>query len=221
MPIFIYSLIDPFTLELRYVGKTERIFQRLHDHCNDKSKTHKANWIRSIINRGKTPIQLILEVLTDNSDWQERETYWIKHYRDLGFKLVNSTDGGDGVVNLSQESRNKIINTWLGRKHKLETLIKISEASKGRKHNEEWRKFMHDKLKGRYFSEQDRIKLSKGISKLTGEQVNQIRSLLHDGVSQYTIADMFHVHQGTISNIKLGKYYNNFANIKHQMEVVK
>lgn len=50
-------------------------------------------------------------------------------------------------------------------------------------------------------------KISKAISKLTDDDVREIRKLLDAKVSQYVIADQYSVHQGTISNIKRGRVY--------------
>jgi hypothetical protein len=207
MTVFIYDLIDPQTLKIRYVGKTINPRERLLNQYNEKSNTYRCHWIQSLRRKGLCPLQLFLEVLDDNDNWQSREIYWIKHFRDLGYDLVNCTDGGDGVTNISGESKERMIKTWVGRKHKPETLLKLSLASKGRKHDDKWRQYMSNKLKGRIFTTEDRIKLSKGISKLGEQQIKEIKELLNKHVSQYKIADMYHVHQGTISNIKLNKYY--------------
>src|SRR5438874_480843 len=51
-PVFIYALVDPVTRFVRYVGKSEEPQERTTVHCNDKSRTHRANWIRSILAKG-------------------------------------------------------------------------------------------------------------------------------------------------------------------------
>lgn len=92
--IYIYGLRDPFTSEIRYVGKTVNLNRRYNSHisrCNE-SKRHSANWIRSIIQAGSKPILFIIEE-TSLENWQDRETFWINYYRNL-FDLTNITDGG-------------------------------------------------------------------------------------------------------------------------------
>lgn len=32
------------------------------------------------------------------SEWEDRERYWISYYKKLGFKLLNVSPGGKGVV---------------------------------------------------------------------------------------------------------------------------
>lgn len=49
----IYSLIDPRTNEVRYVGRTslKRKNKRLYEHINyaHKNKTYSATWIRKLL----------------------------------------------------------------------------------------------------------------------------------------------------------------------------
>jgi hypothetical protein len=81
------------------------------------SKTHKNNWIKSLLDKGLTFDWIIIENLGDFLDDETRdaalnaaEIKWIKHYRDLGLNLTNSTDGGEGTRGnvLSPESREKM-----------------------------------------------------------------------------------------------------------------
>lgn len=45
--VYIYSLEDPETGEIRYVGKANNIKSRFYGHLNEKGgkNTHKKNWI--------------------------------------------------------------------------------------------------------------------------------------------------------------------------------
>lgn len=205
--IYIYALIDPFTKEIRYIGKSIRPKDRLTNQCNEHSKTWRSNWIQSVLKRGKRPQISILQSLENNEDWQEAEKEWIKKGKEMGWKLTNGTDGGDGLVNPSEEVRQKIIKTWTGRKHSEETKRLIGEKSKGRKHSEESKKHMSKLMKGRKITWGNKLKIAN--SKLNDKQIDEIRALLKDKVSQYVIADMFNVHQGTISNIKNKKCYEH------------
>jgi len=203
--IYIYALIDPFSKEIRYIGKSIRPKERLTNHCNDHSTTWRTNWIQSVLKKGSRPVLLILESLNNNDDWQASETEWISKGRAKGWRLTNCTDGGDGLHNPPQEVKDKIIKTWIGRKHSERTKKLIGEKSKGRKHTEESKRRMKKLMTGRKITWGD--KLSKANSKLTDDQIHEIRKLINEKVSQYVIADMFNVHQGTISNIKNKKCY--------------
>lgn len=95
---FIYSLSDELG-NIRYVGKTNYLIQRLSSHIresiNAERKTHKHNWINSLLVKDIKPkIEILDEVL--ESEWQFWEQYWICLIKSWGFNLVNSTNGGDG-----------------------------------------------------------------------------------------------------------------------------
>ena len=204
---YIYALVDPSTKQIRYIGKSIRPRERLTNHCNEQSRTWRTNWIRSVLAQGKRPHLLILEELAPDADWKPAERRWIAQGRKMGWPLTNCTDGGDGVSGLPAEIREKMRLTWLGRKHRPESKAKIGAASRKRRHSLLWRKAMSDKMKGRNFTPEWRDRISQAVSKLTDDQIREVRRLLAEHVSQYVIADMFNVHQGTISNIKRGKCY--------------
>jgi len=105
---FIYVLKNPINNKIRYVGKSRNLKQRFKNHinkCRDKN-THKRNWINKLIKDGLKPIMEMIEE-TNNDNWKEREKYWIKYYTDKGCKLVNHTEGGDGLTFGNQTSFKK------------------------------------------------------------------------------------------------------------------
>lgn len=204
-PAQIYALIDPFTDEVRYIGKSIRPKERLTNECNEKANTHRGHWIQSIIARGSRPKQVILEVVPDGVSWQERERYWIQEGRRRGWKLVNGTSGGDGVPDLCPEAKEKMLKTWTGRKHRPETLEKIGRASKGRTHNQQYKEYMRRIMSVREFSEQHRARLSEANKKFTDDQVREIRDLLACGAKVKDVAVMYGAHRTTISKIKKGQ----------------
>ena len=55
MNVFIYSLSDPVTGKIRYVGKTTNAASRLRSHRNDRQHTHKGCWVRSLRAAGLWP----------------------------------------------------------------------------------------------------------------------------------------------------------------------
>lgn len=103
---FIYGLLDPLEGEIRYVGKCSSPAKRLRAHVKECGTTRKCNWIAGLRAQGREPALLILE--EGVGDWQERERAWIAAFRMLGNNLCNHTDGGEGLVNPSQETRLKI-----------------------------------------------------------------------------------------------------------------
>ena len=101
--------------EIRYVGRVaeENPDGRLRSHLREANRggsTHKNNWIRKVLADGDEVMVITLE---SGLTWEEssrREVQYIAHYRELGYKLTNMTNGGEGTTGriLSPESRNKI-----------------------------------------------------------------------------------------------------------------
>lgn len=95
----IYALIDPITLEIRYIGKTIRsLYDRFYQHfSNLKENTYKCNWIKSLRKRGLRPIiELIEEV--EFEEWENMEKFYISYFRYIGCDLTNHAEGGSGYV---------------------------------------------------------------------------------------------------------------------------
>jgi hypothetical protein len=109
---FIYSLSDPRTGQVRYIGKANDPKIRLYGHIDSRrllKKTPKNAWLRELIANGLQPTIDILET-TDLACWQDREQRWISAMRDAGASLTNITSGGEGTEGYrhSQESKEMI-----------------------------------------------------------------------------------------------------------------
>lgn len=202
---YIYGLVDPETLECRYIGKSIDPWERLKSHMNDKQKTHKVHWLQSLKRRGLEPIIVLFEMSCGNEPWDLAERFWIKRARRLGWPLTNSTDGGDGVQGLCEESRSRIATAWIGRKHSDETKQKLREAGTKRKHSEITRKRMSRAHRGRKITWVDKV--ASSLRKLTDSQVLEIKNRLNDGETIISLSMEYGVHRQTISKIKAGKYY--------------
>lgn len=124
----IYKLIDPETMEVRYIGKTCRsLSHRLYYHIKEAKKgvkTYKCNWIRSLINKGKIPIIKLVKIVTSGY-WQHWEKLYITKYKKLGHRLSNATEGGEGVT-MTPETIEKIRQGNLGKKRSPETKLRLS-----------------------------------------------------------------------------------------------
>lgn len=113
---YVYALLCPDTLAVRYVGKTTNDpRKRLAHHLCDPATNHRTYWLRSLRREGKRPVLAVLEVIA-GSGWQE-ERDWIADFRATGEPLVNQTDGGEGVP---------------GRVMSAEQKAKIGDANRGR-----------------------------------------------------------------------------------------
>ncbi len=155
MKAYIYVLVDPNTLQKRYVGVSLDPQDRLKRHityCQGR-KTHKERWIDNLRQQGQTPLLEVLEEISEWS-WELEERKWIAFGRQQGWPLTNETDGGEGAPGrqVSELTRERIS---LGKRgHKLppftdEHRRKISEANKGKQLSEETRQRLSQALKGK------------------------------------------------------------------------
>lgn len=94
--VYIYTLIDPISQEIRYVGKTENIKKRQLCHISNTSgKNKKVNWIKSLKKQNLIPFFEVIDEV-EEYEWEFWEKYWISQCKAWGYKLTNTTDGGDG-----------------------------------------------------------------------------------------------------------------------------
>lgn len=95
-------------------------------------KTNRNPYWKNLTNKTEYKV----EILSDNLTWenaQEAEIQLIKLYgrRDLGLgQLVNLTDGGDGCINFSDITKNKISQSLKGKFQSEETKLKRSISLK-------------------------------------------------------------------------------------------
>lgn len=146
---FIYSLIDPFSKEVRYVGKSDNPWYRLQRHIDPKflkDKSHKNSWIKSLLNKQTLPILQMLENCCKKI-WETREKDWIAFYKKIGYNLTNSTEGGKGFASgetrkylkrppQSEETKRKIRKSIL-RYNEMHPNRYINSGFRNRKHSEE------------------------------------------------------------------------------------
>lgn len=89
----IYKLIDPETLEVKYIGITSReLWQRLVSHIvitthEFHNKDKKSIWIRNLLIMGKIPIIKLIKEVDNNKS--HLEYYYIRKYLNKGHKLLN------------------------------------------------------------------------------------------------------------------------------------
>ena len=96
---FIYTLTDPITNKIRYVGKTNNLKARYKEHMNSGHGvgTHKRNWIDSLKKQGLKPIMEVIDEVSID-EWQFWEHWWYLNLISWGFDMVNHTSGGDGLT---------------------------------------------------------------------------------------------------------------------------
>lgn len=100
--IFIYTLSSSSNPnDIRYIGKTKNIKDRIRRHISkyylNLEDNYKNRWIKSELNKGNKILIEEIDLVQDGY-WKESEKYWIEQFRNWGFRLVNTTEGGDGLV---------------------------------------------------------------------------------------------------------------------------
>lgn len=140
-----------------YIGKGQA--NRHLSHAN-----RNQYWHRTVNKHG-----LIVEKLDcweNEIDALDQEKYLIKFFKDLGYSLVNLTDGGEGLYNPSKEIRNKMSKNNAMKRP--EVAKKISDARKGKKLSEKHKEKLSKVQTGRKLSDKTKAKMSarwkKGIS---------------------------------------------------------
>lgn len=101
MPHFIYALHCPIAGTVRYIGKSVDPQKRFRAHLNSAKnltyKHHASAWLRKLLSEDLQPEMLILEEVPNGGNWQEAERRWIARAGSFGWKLTNSTAGGEGL----------------------------------------------------------------------------------------------------------------------------
>lgn len=174
MKFYIYTLSDTIDNEIKYIGKTKNLKDRLSRHMSPSglkdSWTRKNKWLLYLKNNGLKPLIEILDEGNENNI-DNLEKYWIEQFKSWGFNLKNDTKGGPGCE------------YWIGKKlsdkHKLKT-----------KMNNPLRKIIcqyeigTDKLLGEYLSSGD-------AQKGTGFRKNHITSCCKGNKSYNTVGGFY------------------------------
>lgn len=186
----IYTLADPQTGDVRYVGMTFRYRKRFIEHLSRArrgARTYRDCWIRSLLNRGIMPAIEFVEY-GQGDGWQDAERRWIAYHGASG-RLVNLTSGGEGVPGyiptpelraLWSRQRRGVkyalgrIGAMTGRTHTAEARAKISLASTGRRHTDGSRAKLSIARKGKPLTAEHRKKLSEAkMGRLLTEEHKQ------------------------------------------------
>jgi len=128
MKVTIYALIDPITCRVRYIGRTKvsikaRLSQHIHRAKYGKEKTHKRDWILSLLKINCKPL---VRKLTEVEGWNESyilEQNLIKKYE---HRLTNFYDKGPGSLRTFREEDKIKISESLKRGYKNGTIKKPS-----------------------------------------------------------------------------------------------
>ncbi len=127
--IIIYTLSDK--LGVRFVGKTKNLKNRLYKHIfnakQNGGENKRCSWIKSLLNKNELPIIDVIDEV-DITEWSFWEQFWISQFKTWGFKLVNSTNGGEGTYGriVSDKTKEKMSLTKKGKTPKNYELFRQS-----------------------------------------------------------------------------------------------
>ena len=88
---YIYTLNDPDTGDVRYVGQTDYPSYRLAQHMNPSArdkKTAKSKWVLSLVLVGKRPVMHIIDSVREKYK-NAAEEYWINYFAHSGSNITN------------------------------------------------------------------------------------------------------------------------------------
>jgi hypothetical protein len=103
--VFIYGLEDPYTRQIKYIGQTKNVVERVAKHIREARKlvplwkmgkkllvksgrTMKSIWLSELLSLGVNPTVKILEVC-DAKDAAAKERKWIQFYMKNYNSLTN------------------------------------------------------------------------------------------------------------------------------------
>lgn len=130
-----------------YIGIGTIWNRNKNSNCDSKkyarafTKINRSEFWKNVTSKSDYEVEILIE--SDDANFiKDKEREFIKLYgrKDLGLgTLVNLTDGGEGIDNLSEISREKIRQRFLGKKLSEEHKIKCGNARRGTK-LEDWHK---------------------------------------------------------------------------------
>lgn len=195
MPI-VYLLTN-ITNGKRYVGKTVRTLDVRWQGHMDSARRGDTDMLvcRAIHKHGPDAFTRRALEECDEGTLSDREAHWVRelatHVSQGGYNLTFGGDGGLPGYTFSEESREKIRQKALGRKHSEETKAKMRTAAKnrvvtaetiekraasnrGKKRTEEQKAHISEGFKGHAVSDEARVKLSIAAKKrVTSEETKR------------------------------------------------
>jgi len=89
--VYIYTLSDPRSGDVRYIGRAIAPQSRLKAHVNARYYNDKVKWINELKTDGLLPVMTIIDSVDDKVLAREKEQYWMNKYTMDGCELLNST----------------------------------------------------------------------------------------------------------------------------------
>lgn len=190
-----------------YIGSTKDFKSREYKHFNKLTKgNHHNKHLQRAFNKygSNNFVFSIVESLKDENKLIEREQYWLdktkSYIKENGYNIRIKADSNLGLKQ-SEEAKEKVRLFHTGRKRSEETRLNISKSKLGMKLSEKHLKNLRKPKSTDGFQKGE----NNTSSKLTEEDVKEIKLLLQKGLEHQEIAKKFNVTAGTITSIKNGK----------------
>jgi group I intron endonuclease len=197
---YIYKITSPSGKI--YIGKTVNLKRRMGlyktGHCKSQPALHRSLCKYGFNNH---TIDILHELPADvaKSILSTYEILYISQYKECGYRLMNLTDGGEGL---------------LGRKHSNETKKKMSEKSRANGIHPETRRKVIEYHTGRKMSDTQKEKISAALKgrKLSDTHIQKLRQRVGEKRSPDAIQNISRAHIGLTpwnkgkSGYKVGPY---------------
>ena len=184
------------------------------------SKKGRNNYWKNIVNLCGYEV----EILKKDLSWEdacELERALISWYGrndlDLGL-LVNMTDGGDGSSNLSTESREKLRQNWLGRKHTDKSKLNMSKAQKGKKKSEEHKKKLSENSSKHFLGKYHTIETLKKMSVAQSGENNPMYGKTHDDNIKRKLV-INNTRTKVVLDIETGVFYDSLSDASNVLSI--
>lgn len=147
-----------------YIGQSINIKKRFREHkYNLKNNIHANHHLQNAWNKygGENFEFIVLEYCTENLI-NNKEEYYISVYKTIDSKYgYNKKEGGKNG-RLSEETKNKMSISQMGKKHSEETKLIIKEKNLGKKYSEETKnKMSESKIGKHYHTEESKKSISE------------------------------------------------------------
>lgn len=209
----IYKIVNLINNKF-YIGSAVSLLNRYHTHKNSFVKNkHKNQHLQNSINKYDiSNFKFEVIELCSKEELLIKEQYYIDTLKpDYNICLVAGNSLGVKRSEEYKENQRKIQTGLKHVPHSEETKIKIGLAHKGIKHTQKTKELIREKNKNFKPTEEQKLKNSEshkkyfrenGSSKLSYNQVLEIKQLFSSKIKLKDIADIYNVSLSTIKSIK-------------------
>ena len=184
------------------------------------SKKGRNNYWKNIVNLCWYEVEILKKDLSweDACELERALVSWYgRNDLDLGL-LVNMTDGGDGFSNLSTESREKLRQNWLGRKHTDKSKLNMSKAQKGKKKSEEHKKKLSENSSKHFLGKYHTIETLKKMSVAQSGENNPMYGKTHDDNIKRKLV-INNTRTKVVLDIETGVFYDSLSDASNVLSI--